>query len=180
MTPTFLLLLLLLNEIRSGAQCNRNMSPCKYRNSYCRDKTNLRTSCLQNGITYTDWTASLYWSKALTLMTNTITEVCTGKLELCSVFVFAQSPWRGTNVLDYWQLTMLPQSERCEIDSHTRHENFSVPLWFIAFPRARAPTINTTNMLLTTPIYETFLWNEASSFIDSNNIYFSIVFTVRE
>ena len=132
MTPTFLLLLLLLNEIRSGAQCNRNMSPCQYRNSYCRDKTNLRTSCLQNGIFYNDWTASLYWSKALTLMTNTITEVCTGKLELCSVFVFAQSPWRGTNVLDYWQLTMLPQSERCEIDSHTGHENFSVPLWFIS------------------------------------------------
>ena len=43
--------------------------------------------------------------------------------------------WHETNVLDNWQLVVLPQSEGSEFDSLRVHDNSSVPLWvYIRFP----------------------------------------------
>ena len=50
-------------------------------------------------------------------------------LELCFL---AQSLWCGMNMLDNWQLLMLPQSEHHEIEPHIGHANFLAPLQLIS------------------------------------------------
>ena len=40
-------------------------------------------------------------------------------------------PTHVTNALEHWQLAMLPQSERCEIDPRIGHDNLSVSLWAV-------------------------------------------------
>ena len=54
-------------------------------------------------------------------------------LGLC---LLAQSLWRESNVLDNWQLTMLPLSERCELNPRWVRDNLAASLWVIGrFPR---------------------------------------------
>ena len=54
-------------------------------------------------------------------------------LGLC---LLAQSLWRESNVLDIWQLTMLPLSELCEFNPRWVRDNLSACLWVIGrFPQ---------------------------------------------
>ena len=54
-------------------------------------------------------------------------------LGLC---LLAQSLWRESNVLDNWQLTMLPLSELCEFNPHWVRDNLAASLWVIGrFPQ---------------------------------------------
>ena len=49
--------------------------------------------------------------------------------------LLAQSLWRESNVLDNWQLTMLPLSELCEFNPRWVRDNLSASLWvIIRFP----------------------------------------------
>ena len=50
--------------------------------------------------------------------------------------LLAQSLWRESNVLDNWQLTMLPLSELCEFNPRWVRDNLSASLWVIGcFPQ---------------------------------------------
>ena len=42
---------------------------------------------------------------------------------------FIQFQWHEANVLDNWQLVVLPQSRCREFDTHRVNDNSSVPLW---------------------------------------------------
>ena len=54
-------------------------------------------------------------------------------LGLC---LLAQSLWRESNLLDNWQLTMLPLSELCEFNPRWIRDHFSASLWVIGrFPQ---------------------------------------------
>ena len=54
-------------------------------------------------------------------------------LGLC---LLIQSLWRESNVLDNWQLTMLPLSELCEFNPRWVHDNLSAFFWVIGrFPQ---------------------------------------------
>ena len=58
---------------------------------------------------------------------------CPPPLGLC---LLAQSLWRESNVLDNWQLTMLPLSELCEFNPHWARDNLAASLWVIGhFPQ---------------------------------------------
>ena len=62
-------------------------------------------------------------------------------LGLC---LLAQSLWRESNVLDSWQLTMLPLSELCEFNPRWVRDNLSASLWvIIRFPQPEKKTIRT-------------------------------------
>ena len=62
-------------------------------------------------------------------------------LRLC---LLAQSLWRESNVLDNWQLTMLPLSELCEFNPRWVRDNLSASLRVIGrFPQ---PEKNNTNI----------------------------------
>ena len=66
---------------------------------------------------------------------------CPPPLGLC---LLAQSLWRESNVLDNWQLTMLPLSELCEFNPHWARDNLAASLWVIGhFPQ---PGKNNTNI----------------------------------
>ena len=51
-----------------GPRFNIKMTSYQYRKSHCGDKTILRPSYLQNGISYTGKTTSLYWIRALVIV----------------------------------------------------------------------------------------------------------------
>ena len=53
-----------------GPWFNIKMTSYQYRKSHCGDKTILRPSYLQNGISYTDKMTSLYWIRALLFAAN--------------------------------------------------------------------------------------------------------------
>ena len=60
-------------------------------------------------------------------------------LGLC---LLAQSLWRESNVLDNWQLTMLPLSELCEFNPRWVRDNLAASLWVIGrFPQPEKKTI---------------------------------------
>ena len=55
--------------------------------------------------------------------------------------LLAQSLWRESNVLDNWQLTMLPLSELCEFNPRWVFDNLSASLWVIGrFPQPEKKT----------------------------------------
>ena len=59
--------------------------------------------------------------------------------------LLAQSLWRESNVLDNWQLTMLPLSELCEFNPRWVRDNLSASLWvIIRFPQPEKK--NNTNI----------------------------------
>ena len=45
------------------------------------------------------------------------------------IVFFTQFQWHEVDVLDNWQLVVLPQSGGCELDPRGVHDNLSVPLW---------------------------------------------------
>ena len=62
-------------------------------------------------------------------------------LGLC---LLAQSLWRESNVLDNWQLTMLPLSELCELNPRWVRDNLAASLWVIGrFPQPEKKKNNT-------------------------------------
>ena len=54
-----------------GPRFNIKMSSYQYRKSHCGDKTVIRSSYLHNGISYTGKMSSLYWIRALDLLSDT-------------------------------------------------------------------------------------------------------------
>ena len=55
--------------------------------------------------------------------------------------LLAQSLWRESNVLDNWQLTILPLFELCEFNPRWVRDNLSASLWVIGrFPQQRKTT----------------------------------------
>ena len=54
--------------IRTGPWFNKKMSSYQYMKSHCGDKTVLRPSYLNNGISYTGKMTSLYWIRAQVIM----------------------------------------------------------------------------------------------------------------
>ena len=65
-------------------------------------------------------------------------------LGLC---LLAQSMWRESNVLDNWQLTMLPLSELCEFNHRWVRDNLAASLWVKGrFPQPEKK--NNTNIFM--------------------------------
>ena len=56
--------------MRPGPLFNIKTSSYQYRKSHCGDKTVVRSSYLHNGISYTGKMSSLYWIRALTVVTQ--------------------------------------------------------------------------------------------------------------
>ena len=51
------------------------------------------------------------------------------------VVSFIQFQWNEANVLDNWQLAVLPQTGGREFDPLRVHDNLSIPLWvYMRFP----------------------------------------------
>ena len=59
-----------ISSMEPGPRFNIKMSSYQYRKSHCGDKTVVRSSYLQNGISYTGKTTSLYWIRALSVTTS--------------------------------------------------------------------------------------------------------------
>ena len=66
-----------------------------------------------------------------------------GLSPLLGLCLLAQSLWRESNVLDNWQLIMLPLSELCEFNPRWVRDNLSASLWVIGrFPQPEKNNMN--------------------------------------
>ena len=61
--------LAIISQYSRGGWFNIKISSFQYRKSHCGDKMVVRSSYLHNGVSYTDKTPSLYWTRAQVLET---------------------------------------------------------------------------------------------------------------
>ena len=83
--------------------------------------------------------------------------------------VLAQFLWRETNVLDNWQLVMLPRSEDREFDIRWVHDNFFVSLLVICVSLSQSIIINPTKMHVYMYITLQIKISAVSVFLDANH-----------
>ena len=131
------------SDQRSGPRFNIKMTSYWYRKSHCGDKTILRPSYLQNGISYTGKTTSLYWIGALTWskqQDEPCFSACTSYMTaICMYIKNRSSPFFVENSRLNW-------NELCRVVWRTR----TLLLW--------DPTVFAAIYLDTVPWWACLLW----------------------
>ena len=84
-----------------------------------------QVSCLTHSIVHIDtwcWNWHLWIQNGLSVVQCRLEHVI-------GIAFLIQFLWHETNVLDNWQLAVLPPSEGAEFDPRSAHDNLPVPLW---------------------------------------------------
>ena len=93
------------------------MSSYQYRKSHCGDKTVVRSSYLHNGISYTGKTTSLYWIRALDVITHP-SQNPSSKMFLLIIFCRVHKPNSSDKCIAF---IYIPHDNSVILSSNTKH-----------------------------------------------------------